>query len=200
MDIIRDYGREFKQDRQKEADIFLGAFLLGAAILGPSTAKFLFKHAPNILNTVKDHGRKYVDAYLASKGGLPPGAVEALRQEEEKNQPVVDDQALKAVQKLYTLDGQHAVKSMRSVSNIQGPEGLQRIFDAIDVYEGAPSKKTRRTPIKTKPVARALKKMVTPPSSSETPEAGAVPPESTSIPVAPPSESGTESVPGEYLG
>jgi hypothetical protein len=169
-------------------------------LASPNIAKFIFKNAPDVLKTVKDYGLKYVNSYLASKGGLPPGAVEALRQEEEKNQPVVDDQALKAVQKLYTLDGQHAVKSMRSVSNIQGPEGLQRIFDAIDVYEGAPSKKTRRTPIKTKPVARALKKMVTPPSSSETPEAGAVPPESTSIPVAPPSESGTESVPGEYLG
>lgn len=199
MDIIRDYGRELKQDRQKEADLFLGAFLLGAAILGPSTAKFLFKHAPNILNTVKDHGRKYVDAYLASKGGLPPGAVEALRQEEEKNQPVVDDKALKAVQKLYKMDGQHAVKSMRSVNNIEGYEGLQRVFDAVDVYEGKPSKKTRRAPIKTKPVARELKKIVTP-FSSATPEEGAASPESTSIPGAPPSESGTESVPGEYLG
>jgi len=197
MDIIRDYGREPQQDRQKEAELILGAFLLAAAVLGPGTAKFLFKHAPDVLKTVKDHGMKYVNSYLASKGGLPPGAVESLRQEEEKNQPVVDDQALKSVQELYKMDGQHAVKSMKSVDTIQGYEGLQRVFDAVDVYEGKPSK-MRRAPVKTKPETKGLKKITAPASAA--PEEEAASTESSSIPSVPPSESGAESIPGEYLG
>jgi len=195
MDIIRDYGRETQQDRQKEASI--AAIILLSLLAGPKIAKLIFEHAPDVLKTVKDHGMKYVNSYLASKGGLPPGAVESLRQEEEKNQPVVDDQALKSVQELYKMDGQHAVKSMKSVDTIQGYEGLQRVFDAVDVYEGKPSK-MRRAPVKTKPETKGLKKITAPASAA--PEEEAASTESSSIPSVPPSESGAESIPGEYLG